>query len=368
MAINAYTGLPRSGKSYGVVENVIVPALKKGRVVWTNIPMHETAVAELCGLLPVQFHIDDIRKNPNWFQEVLPKGVVLVLDEAWRLWPSGLKANQILEQHKSFLAEHGHMVGEDNYSTEIYLVTQDLAQIAVFARNLVDTTVRSSKLTSIGQSNRFKIEIFDGPVTGPKPQKDKKIRQSISKYDPKVYSLYRSHTMSETGAAGDETPTDQRKNIFKGAGFKSIAIAAVLVPIVVIAAFMKVKEFYTHPDPKHEIKTTAQASPQLQPQKPKEKLFLDDASLTIAMSLNDGKKTTFTIRVTKGTQYSILDETSLKALGYNIFAVNDCLAMLVGHGGRKYVQCTSEQPKQKEGLNLVESLTNQAKDDRPATL
>ena len=37
MAINAYTGLMGSGKSYEVVENVILPALAAGRRVVTNV-------------------------------------------------------------------------------------------------------------------------------------------------------------------------------------------------------------------------------------------------------------------------------------------------------------------------------------------
>lgn len=37
MPINIYTGLMRSGKSYEVVSEVIVPAIRKGRRVVTNV-------------------------------------------------------------------------------------------------------------------------------------------------------------------------------------------------------------------------------------------------------------------------------------------------------------------------------------------
>ena len=40
MAIQLYCGRPGSGKSYGVIENVLIPALKTSRIIYTNIPLH----------------------------------------------------------------------------------------------------------------------------------------------------------------------------------------------------------------------------------------------------------------------------------------------------------------------------------------
>jgi len=45
MAIDAYTGMPGHGKSYGVVEHVIIPSLKQGRHVVTNTPAAGRCVA-----------------------------------------------------------------------------------------------------------------------------------------------------------------------------------------------------------------------------------------------------------------------------------------------------------------------------------
>ena len=49
MAIDAYTGLPRSGKSYSVVKNVILPSLRQKRHVYTNIPLTQIAHDEFPG-------------------------------------------------------------------------------------------------------------------------------------------------------------------------------------------------------------------------------------------------------------------------------------------------------------------------------
>ena len=112
MAISAYVGMPGHGKSYGVVENVIIPALKANRNVFSNIPMHDEYCIENYGSKTTYFEMQDVIDNPNWFTEVFVSGSIIVLDELWRLWAAGVKANNVLEQHKSFLAEHRHMVGE----------------------------------------------------------------------------------------------------------------------------------------------------------------------------------------------------------------------------------------------------------------
>ena len=215
MTITAYTGLPGSGKSYSVVENVIVPALKSKRTVFTNIPMNDQECLERYGLSVISFKTDDLKDNADWFETVFVPGSVFVLDEVWRLWPAGLKANNVREQDKSFLAEHRHIVGENGLSTEIVLVTQDLSQIAMFARVLVETTYRTVKLGKLGFDKSFRVDVFSGPVTGPKPSMSKRERELYGKYKKEVYSLYKSHTKSQTGDAGLEQRTDSRYVIWK---------------------------------------------------------------------------------------------------------------------------------------------------------
>lgn len=358
MAINAYTGLPGSGKSYGVIEHVIVPALKKGRVVWTNIPINEAAMAAYAGCLPHVFHIDDLRNNVDWFQQVFPKGAVLVLDEAWRLWPSGLKANNIAEQHKSFLAEHRHMVGDDGFSTEIYLVTQDLAQIAAFARQLVDSTYRAHKLSAIGASKKFRVDIYDGPVTGAKPPKDKRIREIYGSYKAEIYSLYKSHTMSDTGAAGDETSSDGRKNIFKGFAAKAVLAIIVLGTVFSIWGLARVRSSY-QPQPSGAVQPGAPVKPAQVA--PVDHGFLGGKRIVIANNRMDEAGIHFAFRIGNGDAYSVLSAEIVEQLGYQVTAMDQCLAVISGHGMTVYAQC--HRDREREGLNLVSATADAAKAD-----
>lgn len=215
--MDAYCGLPRAGKSYGVVKHVIVPAVREGREVWTNIPLHLEVWRErfpFCNIR--QFTADEVIADPDWFDAVLPHGCVFVLDEVWRVWPSGVKANQLPEVHKKFLAMHGHRTDDVGRVQQVILVTQDLSQISAFVRQLVSKTFRVVKLDMIGKDQSYQVNVYQGPVTGDRPPKDKKISQYRGRIDPEIYALYRSHTESDAAAefAPDESRLDDRASIW----------------------------------------------------------------------------------------------------------------------------------------------------------
>ncbi len=212
MAIDAYTGLPGSGKSYSVVKFAILPSLKQGREVITNIPLTELAHSEFPGL---------IRQLPHdWYQdeklfESVPNGSVVVLDELWRRWPKGMPASKVPFRDKEFLAEHRHLVDENGNSTRIVLVTQDLDQIAAFATMLVDTTYQSVKLSALGSSKRFRVDIYSGAAKGQRPPKSRLLRQVFDKYEKTIHQYYQSATKSLTGLVGDESKADKRATIWR---------------------------------------------------------------------------------------------------------------------------------------------------------
>lgn len=216
MAIDAYVGLPGHGKSYGVVEHVIVPSLKEGRHVVTNIPLKyhrlmadfgEDSGAQI-SQLPLDWH-----KAPD-LGELAPPGSVLVLDEVWRRWPAGEVVSSASFEDKELLAEHRHRVDEKDRSMRVVLVTQDLAQISSWVRLLVESTYRISK-----KSKKFYVvSIFNGAVTGTRPPKTALLRQTSGTFKKDIYQYYSSATHSKTGNVGDESTADGRANILKSLG------------------------------------------------------------------------------------------------------------------------------------------------------
>lgn len=219
MSIFAYTGLPGSGKSYDVVANQVLPALKAGREVVTNIPLELdelTAVVPNARALVKEFPTERVQASPELIDEYARPGVVLILDEVWRLWPSGQKANQVPEPFRKLLAEHRHMVNAAGDSMQIVLVTQDLAQIGKFARDLTETTFHHTKLSHIGAAGSYRIDVYSGPVSGPNPPRQQRLREIFGRYDPAIFKLYRSHTMSQSDKAGaNEASADGRNNVWR---------------------------------------------------------------------------------------------------------------------------------------------------------
>lgn len=217
MSILAYVGLPGSGKTYGVVANQVLPALRDQRKVVTNLPLKAELLREVipgCDIKLVS--TDEIAQNPEGIDELFPAGSVAIIDECWRLWPAGLKVDRIPEAYKSFLAEHRHRVDEKGRSTQIVLVSQDLAQLAAFARQLVEQTFVHRKLGALGMRGRYTVGVYEGNVTGLTPPESRRIAQTIGRYNDSVWRFYTSHTMSKASSEGaDESPIDDRGNVWR---------------------------------------------------------------------------------------------------------------------------------------------------------
>lgn len=217
MSILAYVGLPGSGKSYSVVANQILPALKAGRTVVTNIPLHEEKIREQITTGEIrEFPTDQVAAQPELIDDYAPHGCLLIIDELWKLFPAGQKVNHVPDAYKKLLAEHRHMVDEQGRSTQIVFVTQDLAQIGAFARQLVEQTFLHKKLGELGMDGSYQCRIFHGCVTGQSPPKSMELRTVLGRYEKRIYELYVSNTMSKSGVGGaQEKAVDTRGNIWK---------------------------------------------------------------------------------------------------------------------------------------------------------
>ena len=254
MAIHAYVGKPGHGKSYGVVEHVIIPSLKQDRHVVTNIPLSIDDLLSTYG--------GNITQLPdNWFElddlsEIIPSGCVAIIDECWRRWPAGKNVNQANLSDKSLLAEHRHRVDDKNNSMRVVLVTQDLAQISSWVRLLIETTYRIRKITK----KTFKVDIYNGAVTGDAPSKTKLIRTTAGTFKTSVYSFYKSATQSNSGAVGDESSADGRSSILRSFGLWA-ALGCFIFCIVLGVYF--VKRFFNTDQPG--VKHAATASAPKQP-------------------------------------------------------------------------------------------------------
>lgn len=247
MAINAYTGLMGSGKSYEVVENVILPAVLAGRRVVTNIAAlqiddvyaylveRDGVKAESLGSI-VQIVNEDVDK-PDFFPVELVPGVavvdsicragdLVVIDECWRWWGAGSK---ISAAHMNFFRMHRHFVDlKTSASCDLVLIVQDIGDLDRKLKVVVENTYKMTKHKALGASSRYRVDLYGGYKTTRAAY-----RSFQRKYDKAIFALYQSYSQG-AGVAGKEVAIDDRANIFKGWAFRFGLPLSVLLLLVFV--------------------------------------------------------------------------------------------------------------------------------------
>lgn len=237
MAIKIYSGRPRHGKSYNSVANVIIPSIKSGRTVVTNVVLNKDVIFSDfpdANIITIPFDIDYSSSAKYFNRDLYPAGSVYVIDEGAKLFPTGLKVQNVPSSLLLFFSEHGHSVGADGYASEIFVLCQDNSQLAKFIRDLVDTTYHHVKLDKHGFSDRFRVDIYDGSVNASSTNK-KPLESKVGAYSSDIYKYYKSHTQkSELADTALEVSPDKR-----GSGFSiyrnAVIALLLLIPLVYFA-------------------------------------------------------------------------------------------------------------------------------------
>jgi len=267
MAINVYTGLMGSGKSYEVVAEVIVPAIAKGRRVVTNvdgvdqekihayIEANYVPVPEVLGEIVHVTNGDvfeakffpyyDSDKTAHTDTVVQP-GDLVCIDEAWRFWPA--TGAKIPAEHKSFFLEHRHFTNEQTgIACDLVLMIQDMGTLNRFVKNVVAFNARTHKKVSLGMPNTYSVTLYEGA----KQTKANKISTSVRKYRKEIFPLYSSF---KGGAAGKSVNVDKRQNMF---GNRGVLLGMVATLVVGVAGLVWTIHFFSS---KHAQPDAAKAS------------------------------------------------------------------------------------------------------------
>lgn len=256
MAISAYVGVPGSGKSYEVVKSVILPAVCAGRRIVTNIVgINESAIIDYavnfkkCDINQLGTIIgvsdDDVMldnffpfKNSDSVETICKSGDLIIIDELWRIWSSDTK---IPDNHRSFIAEHRHFTDEKTgLCCDLVVINQSVANLPRFLRDRIERTYRMQKHTSLGFSNRYRVDIF----TGTKLFKNNRDTYYLEKYNPKFFSFYSSYDTKN----GTESVTDKRQNVFNNKRILFFIISILLLfffSIFFIYKFFSPRQFKT---------------------------------------------------------------------------------------------------------------------------
>lgn len=237
-----------SGKSYEVLSEVILPALKSGRRVVSNIDgLNIHAInqhiekksgveSESVGALVKCTNADVERQNffpdGTGAASFCQPGDLICIDEAWRFFASDKKLHN---EHKIFFREHRHFVNQDSkISCDLVLMVQDITDLHRYVKNVVELTFRTVKLKSVGMPTRYRIEIYEGP----RLTKKSHTSTLIKKYNPEIFPLYSSYS----GGQGSEAVIDERQSIFNN---KRIWIVLFILFILVVGALFFLKSYFS---------------------------------------------------------------------------------------------------------------------------
>lgn len=235
MPINTYTGLMGSGKSYECVSSVIVPAVKAGRRVVTNVDgIDSDAIRAYCHdkfSVPMEklgevVHCtnDDVPKasflpHGQDVDTFCKPGDIICIDEAWRFWGADCK---LLPEHKVFFREHRHFVHPDTkVCCDLVLMVQDITDLHRTLRVVVEVTFRTTKIKTLGWSKTYRVEMWEGYKLTAKGR----VSVENKRYDNEIFPLYSSYT----GGTGKELQVDSRQNVLRSPKLWFLAIGVVLL-------------------------------------------------------------------------------------------------------------------------------------------
>lgn len=231
MSITSYTGNPGAGKTYEVVKNVIIPAIKESRRVVTNIdgidPQKVLAYVEdrfgPCNGEIVLCKDEDITSDcfypanqDDSFSFVRP-GDLVVIDEAQNYYRTG---QRLSDYECRFFREHRHFCDAEGRGCDIVLISQRFVDIQPFVRGVIELCFVMRQLKVLSLPNHYTVTVYEGDlrhkISGP----------LIRKYQKEIFDLYRSFAVS----GGMQAKVDRRQSVVTP---KNILLLACLFSLLI---------------------------------------------------------------------------------------------------------------------------------------
>ena len=247
--INLLLGAPGAGKSYEAVVFHVLPALMRGRMVITNLPLNFEAFAAIDPGFPALIEVrektlalppdrqpDDGIQPPTYRMRSAPAefvsrafanpedfaspwkhvegfGPLYVIDECHFCMPAGRTSVAVEE----WMSMHRH------YNADVLLITQSSNKISRAIRDLVQVCYKVRKAVALGKPDGYIRKVLDGVNGG-------EVATTERKYKPQYFPLWRSHTQGQAIAevrADDVAPLHVKFKRFSLAFYAVTACALI---------------------------------------------------------------------------------------------------------------------------------------------
>lgn len=387
--INGIEGIPGSGKSYEAVAYHVLPALRSGRKVITNLPLNIEVFASIdpafSDLIEIREQVapalgfwdaSDIANTPAfqlleegesfYYGASIPgsrddsifgtvwdyyttwrdgegRGPLFVIDECHISLPRGDTSRDVVEWFKL----HRH------YNVDVLLITQSFRDIDQGISRLLGTLIRCRKADILGKKGAY-IRKVHGGYRGAVIQTDQR------DYKPEYFRFYRSHTQGlslEESAAQDVTPFIVRFNRFKWAVIALSAVAVTWafwpsdewsvfgyrkVPAAAAAEAKPAGPRWVTPEEYRQARAAAAPAivQQDQHQEEQDTGLLANKQIHILGTFTMGERTRTQFSISDGNRRVFeVSDADLVDAGYAWRQVSDCLGWLTSGNRRRPVMC-----------------------------
>lgn len=380
MSINIIVGRPGSGKSYESIVYHVLPALKEGRKVVTNLPLNLEHFEKVFGsdvLDLIDIKTDSFSKengviksfsdpsdftDDEWKNEK-QQGPLFVIDECHFVYPSSNnKKGSLINECLEYFSMHRH------YGHDILLMTQSLGKLHKDLRAMIQIQYAVSKHTAAGSDKSYSQKVYDGALP-----RANKVNDNLRIYKKEYFPFYQSHTMSDKSV--NEAHAKDVKPFYKHWVFYLLAI------FVVVFIYMVSQG---HLNPMAATEKLSENSSSLKPSKSENPSHLNDNK--ISKTIVDTVKPTNTsepfdsikLHIAGFSDSSYIDDlgrfieqkkiyfngskngrivadlklSDFYLAGYDVSVLSDCLVKLSFKNISRFIICDSPLPKSSEPSEL----------------
>lgn len=242
-------GVMGSGKTYEAVAFWILPALKNGRKVITNIPLNREVFAawygmQMLDLIEVR---DDYIKEDGTYHVAFSD--VRDFRDEWRHPTSNQKPLYVVDEaHIPFETTKSDRMRElfidaslsRRNGNDWILITQSMSNLYKPIANLVQAVHYMKKRVTMGKFDSYFHFVYDGCTRG-----KKYISKNVRTYDPDIFLLYKSHMGCEVDEA--------QMNVSDFRAWKAYRPTVIMFTVLAVLMYLVYKFLWANDD--EEVKT-----------------------------------------------------------------------------------------------------------------
>ncbi len=364
--INALTGRPGGGKSYEAVAFHIIPALKEGRKVITNVALNIPHFVKVFGQELVDELLVVVDGQLDQFGSIeRPFSKVEHYKDEWRNGQGQAPLYVIDEAHMSLGRNANDAVLEwysmhRHYGADILLMTQNLRKVHRDIKDMVEIHYYCVKNAALGSTKSYTRKVKNGA-------NGTDLNEGVRKYKKEYFPFYQSHTSSnkavEEAVTKDVTPLWKHWTVW----LSILMIGGGLFFIVSSGGFFSSVDADPTPQTTETTSPTPSSEPNTPNEPPKKRvvdplgeyvLYASGETVNVVFDENQRPIRSKSFHVIyidvfeKDYKLFTMTNVDLIEMGYEFRTLTECVYSLTFKGSSRLVVCGDYEKQQENNKNM----------------